>query len=171
MEQSTCGRHRRAHRRRYSAPRLSLAALTLTACATAGADASALTPSGTAWRESFYENFALDLSNGEAECVAGEVGELTRMVGPLIGQRPDDTANSIWAAVDHCLAPSTRGALARAIVYGGWSAEEPALAGVWETADGTLTACVDGAGGWRALGSYTALMATCAPERIAETES
>lgn len=169
MEKSTCSRHRRAHRRRYSAPCLSLAALTLTACATAGAGAP--TPAGTAWRESFYENFALDLSNGEVECVATEVGALTRMVGPLVGQRPDDTANSIWAAVDRCLAPSTRGALARAIVYGAWSADAPTVAGRWATLDDTLAACVDGAGGWRALGSYAALTATCAPERAEEAGS
>ena len=160
MKQSTCGRHRLARGGRHSRSCLGLAVLALTACS-AGDSAADLSPTGTVWRESFSENFALELSNGEAECVAGEVGELTRMVGPLLGQRPDDTARSIWAAVDHCLAPTTQGGLARAIVYGGWSGEEPALAGVWATADESLAACITAAGGWTELGSYTALTATC----------
>ncbi|MEQ1701378.1 MAG: hypothetical protein ABMA25_14815 [Ilumatobacteraceae bacterium] len=135
--------------------------LTLAACGTANAADGAPSRGATVWRESFHENFAVDLSNAEADCVAGEVDELTRMVGPLVGQRPDDTAHSIWVAVDHCLTATTQGALARAIVYGGWSSDEPALAEVWETADERLSSCVAAAGGWQALGSYTALMATC----------
>jgi hypothetical protein len=161
MEKSTCGRHRRA-RGGGPAAGLGLTALLLTACATAGAEAAELSPAGTTWRESFYENFALQLSDEEAECVADDVGELTRMVGPLVGQRPDDTPTSIWSAVDDCLAPASKGELARAIVYGGWSSDVADLAGVWGTADDELSSCVESAGGWRAVGSYTALMATCA---------
>ena len=143
----------------------------LAACATAEADATDLTPSGHAWRESVYENFAIDLSDREAECLALEVGDLSRMVGPLVGQRPDDTARSIWRAVDFCLASTTQGELARAIVYGGWSADEQTLAGVWDTADDSLAACISQAGGWRALGSYQALIATCSPATGAAGQS
>lgn len=167
MKKSTCGRHRRALRRRHCAPCLSLLTLTLAACATAGADAAALSPTGTAWRESFYENFAVNLSTDEAECVAREVVELTRMVGPLVGQRPVDTTTSIWTAVDRCLTPASKGSLARAIVYGGWSSGEPSLANVWDNADESLAACIDTAGGWSTVGSYTSLMAMCAPQRTA----
>jgi hypothetical protein len=143
----------------------SLAALGGSACSATGAAASGLTPAGRAWRESFYENFALELSTDEAECLAGDVGELTRMVGPLVGQRPDDTATSVWASVDRCLSPASQGGLARAIVFGGWSADEPSLVGVWDSADDALLGCVQTAGGWTELGSYTALMATCGTAR------
>lgn len=168
MQQSSWGPRRR--RREY--PRttlcLSLAALALTACATARADARPLSPSARAWRESFHENFAVDLSNTEANCVDREVGDLSRMVGPLLGQRPDDTHTSIWLAVDRCLTPPTQGRLARAIVHGGWSADEPSLAGVWDSADETLAACIDDRGGWASVGTYAALMANCVGDRTAE---
>ena len=133
----------------------------LAACSATAADAREMSPAATTWRESFYENFAMELTADEAECVAAEVDDLSRLVGPLVGQRPDDTANSIWTAIDSCLETPTQGELARAIVLGGWSAGEPAVASVWNSADERLGTCVTAAGGWQALGSYPALMAVC----------
>lgn len=171
MRKSTCGHGRRPFGRRFAAPGLSLAALALAACSTAAAEPADLSPAGRTWSESFYENFAINLSSREANCIARDVDGLTRLVGPLVGQRPDDTPHSVWTAVDQCLTAATQGELARAIVYGASSAAEPALATVWRDADTSLDACVRAAGGWHELGSYQALMATCGPARTEEGES
>lgn len=108
----------------------------------------------------------MDLASSEAECLATEVGELTRMVGPLVGQRPDDTAGSIWPAIDRCLDSVGQGELARAIVLGGWSAGEQAVAAVWNSADEALSERITMAGGWAALGSYPALMSACGDRQV-----
>ena len=127
-------------------------------------DGSDYTAEGRVWKEIVYEQFALDLTTSEANCLAVEVGSVEYTVGPLLGERPDDgTPGSVWRAVDVCLDEMTQDGLARAMALGGWSFEEPALAGVWETAGEQLGGCVQGAGGWQAVGSFEKFLVVCQP--------
>jgi len=142
---------------------VSALAIALASGCSAPDQSTELTADGSVWRESFYENFAVHLSPSEANCMASEVGVVTRLVGPLVGQRPDDTPGSVWTAVDRCLVDASKAETARAIVYGGWSADEPALADKWASADEVLAQCVHAAGGWQAIGSHQAFMAACQP--------
>lgn len=127
----------------------------------AAADDAEFTPEGRVWKEIFYEQFAMDLDPAPANCLAVEVQSLNRMVGPLVGDRPDDTPGSVWSAVDSCLGADDQDALARAIALGGWSFEEPAFAGVWDSAGVQLGGCVRAAGGWQAVGSFEAFLEVC----------
>lgn len=117
---------------------------------------------GVVWRESFRELLSVELTNAEAACVADRVGSVDGLVGPLLGAAPTEGAGSVWVAVDECVTAEHQGKIARAIVLGGGSAEEPAVAAVWRNADELLGGCVTDAGGWQALGSYEQLLATCA---------
>ncbi|MCB0985962.1 MAG: hypothetical protein KDB06_15035 [Ilumatobacter sp.] len=128
-------------------------ALSATGCAAGGVQtADALTTDGRVWRESFAENFSVALSAAEANCLAGEVQDLTRLVGPLVGLRPDDTPRSVFAAMDACVSSAHQADVAAVIVLG---AETGSPGGE------AFGECVQGAGGWAALGSYHRLMAAC----------
>jgi len=131
-----------------------------------GAGVSSARPAGATpgvvWRESFRELLSVELTDTEARCVADRVGSLDGLVGPLLGAAPVEGAGSVWAAVDECVTAEHQGEIARAIVLGGVSADEPAVAAVWDNADEQLGGCVSHAGGWQVLGSYEQLMVTCA---------
>lgn len=117
---------------------------------------------GVVWRESFRELLSVELTDAEAGCVADRVGSVDGLVGPLLGAASAEGAGSAWQAVDECVTVEHQGQIAVAIVLGGGSAEEPAAAAVWASADELLGGCVSDAGGWQALGSYEQLMVTCA---------
>jgi len=111
-----------------------------------------LTADGRVWRESVAENFSVELTTGEANCLAAEVQDLTRLVGPLVGQRPDDTARSVFPAVDACLSAVHQGEVAAAIVLGPDGVRGQAA---------VYGECVRRAGGWGVLASYQQLVAAC----------
>ncbi|MEQ1698578.1 MAG: hypothetical protein ABMA25_00630 [Ilumatobacteraceae bacterium] len=122
------------------------------------------TAEGRVWKEIFYEQFAMQLDASSANCLASEVGAVTRTVGPLLGGRPDDTPGSVWRAVDVCLSEGLQDQTARAIALGGWAFEEPAIAPEWDQAAARLGGCVRAAGGWQSVGSFEAFLATCQSE-------
>ena len=124
---------------------------------------------GRVWKAMFYEQFAIDLSPQPANCLAREVGAVTRLVGPLLGERPDDTPGSVWRAIDLCLDDQLQNATARAIALGGWSFEEPPIAPLWDAADELLGDCIRAAGGWQAIGSFDNYLSTCQSETNALT--
>ncbi|MEQ1700824.1 MAG: hypothetical protein ABMA25_11990 [Ilumatobacteraceae bacterium] len=118
---------------------------------------------GRVWKEIFYEQFALDLAAVPANCLATEVGSLARTVGPLVGERPDNTPGSVWRAMDVCLDETLQNETARALGLGGWSFEDPAIAPRWAAAAEQLGGCVRDAGGWQAIGSFEKFESTCQP--------
>ena len=147
MSKSRCGA---GARRRAGVAVATAAALCAAGCARP--QPAEPTAEGRVWKESFAENFSVDLDVGEADCLAAEVQDLTRLVGPLVGLRPDDTAHSVFPAVDACVSPDHQDAVATAILVG------PDGAGGPKAAPGD---CVRRAGGWAAVASYQRLVALC----------
>lgn len=146
MSKSRCGAG--ARRRALVA----VAAVALCAVGCAGPQPAQPTAEGRVWKESFAENFSVDLGADEADCLAAEVQDLTRLVGPLVGLRPDDTARSVFPAVDACVSPDHQDVVAEAILAGPESAGGPSAA---------PGACVRRAGGWAAVATYERLVALC----------
>lgn len=127
-------------------------------------DPASLSPEGRVWRIAWSEEFQVELSTTEANCLASSVGAQTRLAGPLKDERRDDTPGSVFSAMDECVSAGTGGRTARALLLGGWSFEEPSvLTTTWHSAPAALEHCIDDAGGWSALGSLDALSRLCRP--------
>lgn len=152
---------RRAHVRASSAVLAVMAGVVAVGVGMSSARPAGATPAEV-WRESFREILSVDLTAAETGCVAEQVGSVDGLVGPLLGAPATGGAGSVWPAMDECVTLAHRGEIARAIVLGGRSAEEPAVSAVWDSADELLGNCVAGAGGWQAIGSYEHLLAACA---------